>query len=1682
MHRARKNTRSTQHKRTTEPRAGRRRAGSGGLRRLLALLLLVPTLVLQTATTTPAGAAVVAGFEIDGNTPVDGGGTDWAGLDDTATHKSDPVGNADTSTFKGSKEFEHPSTWEIGTGLAPNQDDISDVYIHDAIVDEDIWGFVGFRRYTTSGVTNFDVEFNRLTNEAGSGFEPVRSVGDVMVRFEQDGNKGFKLTNAYFWRQTTGPAWTAGCLEVTGYSPGAGWCPVDISQVPFTGTTGEDGHFGEGAFNFTSLLELGGGDITCLGGNFGTMNIRTFTGNANESALKDYVDAVSIDVGDTCGAMEIYKVDQFDNPVPGATFSISPNPLPGGGADPYVVTDGGANDADASADGAIVIDPASPGTYTVIETAAPAGYELPQPVSARTWTVTVGKEGVGSVNTPLTVTDRKYFAAPTIVNAPSHDIDYNWQVVKSVKDPASVDVPQGTDATFEYEVRLKALDPTTSGFGGAVTVTNPNAMDMVSTLSAEITGGAGCTVADAATLDVSGDPGLQVSLDQGANVYAYTCPPAALPGGTTATVTWDRVVYPSSDGAETYSRSDAEPFTIDQKVDETTTVTDVFDGDAGTTKTWGPFDWNTVRASNDPAANTIVVATYTRKVAGVPGECTSYPNTATESADGTSDSESVTVCVGQDLDVTKDATLGYQRELLWDIAKSGPGTVFVGEDEQGDLKTQVDFTIDVTADGMTDSAWALTGTIKVDNPNSWPVDVTISDTVVVDGKTLTCVIAGGDDVQPGAAGQQLTIPAESVDHAVTYSCPGVTQGAYVGKNTVSIDWSADSHAYPKTSDSDTVDVTVTGDPEPANATVTLTDLLEGEDVTADLPQTSFDWASVNALPGHTKSISYSVWLDTEAGKCTPYTNVVTIDQTEQSSDAEAIICSPGVVKTAKADYGRKQLWDLDKVVDKTSVEIAEGGSHTFTYTVTATPGDVVDNGEAAWSGSVKVSNPSVDEALTVDVTDVSGVQGWTCSFDDDSTQVQVAAGATVTLDYTCAGSGHPAGTNTAVVGFGDGESVSDTVGVTFAPRAGIDDTVVPVYDDKTDPGAPPVLLGQADATDDSTWEFTYDLTKTGAAGTCTTYDNHAVVRLEASPDVTADASAELCVEKPVTVEVSGKGAYGVTYPWTIDKVLEEPRTVEVDAATGEATFDYDVVVTAGKAQPAGWTTSGTIAVANPNTYSGGAITLTGATVTTDLGGGAVCTAALPGSPVVPVNRSLDVPFSCTFSGVPATSGGVHAEVTWDPAGPATSDTAAGDGSATLTVGQETDKVIDVWDDKTDPANPVLLEEGLAWSDGLVKTYEYELTHEGVPGTCVDVTNTAWLDLSGGNDPEDSTTATVCVEAPLGLAVQGSADLAREYAWSIAKVADATQRSADASGSATFTYTVTARAGAATDSGWRLKGSVEITNPNAYADGDITADVTAATNLGGGSSCTVTGGDDVVVPAAGEVPGKVTLPVACTFSSQPSGTGSLSVTADWDPAGEDTTASVTTSTPITFGVRSETNKTVEVVDDKTVAGQRVVLDPALTWAQGLVKNYTYSLTLAGGAAGSCQSWTNTAKIDQPVGTDPTASTTVLVCTPEVLPVQAFGKAVGSVKASCQGTVRAKMTNRTGEKVVYKLRVGKKVHSIGVRSQASKKFVTKGRALAKVTLKVGSTRLDKLRIPARCEAPEVLPDTGLRATSS
>jgi len=222
----------------------------------------------------------------------------------------------------------------------------------------------------------------------------------------------------------------------------------------------------------------------------------------------------------------------------------------------------------------------------------------------------------------------------------------------------------------------------------------------------------------------------------------------------------------------------------------------------------------------------------------------------------------------------------------------------------------------------------------------------------------------------------------------------------------------------------------------------------------------------------------------------------------------------------------------------------------------------------------------------------------------------------------------------------------------------------------------------------------------------------------------------------------------------------------------------------------------------------------------------------------------------------------------------------------------------------------------------------------VPGLVLQVVSTASASAADSAPSE---------AAPLAVTLSAAGTVARTYDWSLQKVADAPIRSTGVDGTATFRYTVTASAGAMTESGWTLGGNVTVTNSGTSQDGPITADVTVTTTLGGGSACSVTGGVDAVIPPSGEL----TLPYRCSFSSTPGGSGTVDATVTWDPAGEASVASVGASAPGSFAVTSETNRTVAVVDDQTVAGQRVVLDPALAWSAGLVQTYSYDLRHAGG---------------------------------------------------------------------------------------------------------------------------------------
>jgi uncharacterized surface anchored protein len=324
---------------------------------------------------TLANAATVGGFEIDGNMVSDGA-HDWAtvGGQPSAT---DGTGANETLAFvpgNSAKELK-PENWDLNNdAVSPEANDIADLYSHSATdASGDQFIFFGFEREKNTGTISYSIELNQLpnmTNENGVSI-PDRSVGDVLISVTQQGGSVFSIDGVYTW---SGSGWSlvpGGIAHIVG----------DTNDAPITdidGNTLPTGRFLEISVNLTDLFNV----PSCPGKNFEALNVRSRASQSVSSDGKDYVAPVTIDVADTCGDLTIEKYDEDGVLLPGATFSISPNPIPlQPNAPALVVTDGGTNDPDGLANGIIYFEDAKPADYTVTETAAPPGYIMgPDPV------------------------------------------------------------------------------------------------------------------------------------------------------------------------------------------------------------------------------------------------------------------------------------------------------------------------------------------------------------------------------------------------------------------------------------------------------------------------------------------------------------------------------------------------------------------------------------------------------------------------------------------------------------------------------------------------------------------------------------------------------------------------------------------------------------------------------------------------------------------------------------------------------------------------------------------------------------------------------------------------------------------------------------------------------------------------------------------------------------------------------------------------------------------------------------------------------------------------------------------------------------------------------------------------------------------------------------------------------
>lgn len=1248
--------------------------------------------------------------------------------------------------------------------------------------------------------------------------------------------------------------------------------------------------------------------------------------------------------------------------------------------------------------------------------------------------------------------------------------EWTWAVDKEVVGPDRVVVNGGGQASFDYKVTVTPTgkSPTDHTVSGSITVHNPNPVAVSGVTLSDTLPGATCSVVN---------PGQITVPANGSATRDYTCAFAAAPAATgtnTAKATWNAAGYNGTSGQATGQQ--AYDF-ADATVTPTNKVVKVVDSQV----VLDPAFPGGVQLDAADGARSF---TYSKSFTAPSGTCRSYDNTATVTPlAGTevlaTDSASVTACGVAAPSVTVKGQAAATRTFAWSLAKDVDRTkVTVGENGAAPTFT---YTVDVTAGASTYSGHTMSGQVQVRNNLDYSA-------ISVNSIALTSSHGGGATCSLDAA------PSGSIAAGATgsypWTCAFTGTPALSGQVSADVSWTPTGGTARTTPGSQDVDFAVTE----VGRTVDVRDTMATPTLLGQVT-----WSGA----GEVTPFTYTKQHDAQVGACASFDNDAWVDLDgngtratgEPQDSTSATVCResvPEVSVSADAAVTRTFAWDVAKNVDKTSVELGQGSAPaTFHYTVDATAGDDSWSGRTL-TGTVKVENTNYDP-VTVSAIDLSTTYGGgTACAVTSPLGGSIAAGGSRSFDYSCtfAGPGQPSasGTVDAEVTWASADGPGGTVSGSRSENFDVTEVgrTVAVHDSM----ATPTLLGQA------TWTakgevvpFTYDRSLDATAGTCSSHDNDAWV--DSDGDGVWDATepgdsktVKVCREQAPDVSLSASGDQVRTFNWDLAKKVDRTRA-DIVPGQDHATFSYTVTLRAGAAVNSDFRMAGTLHVTNPNQYADGAVVLTGATVATTLGGGASCEATLPADPTVAVGGSLDLPVTCTFTGEPAQSGQVTGSVTWDPAGPAASATAAAPATPiTLGVRRTVGEKVQVVDDKT-TGTPVDLGTPVTWSEGLVRDFTYTLDHTVEVGRCGQFTNNAWIEdgsvIQAARDGGPSTTVKVCRWAEPESTLAAKAQLDRAYGWSVDKVADATVRSVDpATGRAAFTYTVTARATTATDSGWKVTGEVAVSNPNTFADGDLEVELAPRTSLGGGSTCTVAGGAGFTLPDSSEGPSSVTRSFSCSFTSAPSASGAVVVgvsarSAAFGPIVREA------SVPVAFGLASETNKVVDVVDDKTVPGQRVVLESGLTWLAGLVRTYTYTLALPGGQPGTSAQHRNTATVDQPSGPDPQASTTVTVNTPEILPEQSYGKATGRVRASCQGTVRAKLRNNSGERVTYVLKVGRVTKRFKVASLDTKQVQAKGPAHAKVVLKAGGKVLDRVRIPARCQAPDELPETGLRASA-
>jgi hypothetical protein len=282
----------------------------------------------------------------------------------------------------------------------------------------------------------------------------------------------------------------------------------------------------------------------------------------------------------------------------------------------------------------------------------------------------------------------------------------------------------------------------------------------------------------------------------------------------------------------------------------------------------------------------------------------------------------------------------------------------------------------------------------------------------------------------------------------------------------------------------------------------------------------------------------------------------------------------------------------------------------------------------------------------------------------------------------------------------------------------------------------------------------------------------------------------------------------------------------INTSSTSATPNYTVTVT--HDEGSGFVVNGKITVSNPSL-----VAISGIDLSDEVDNGGTCSVTNGTGIALASMESTTRDYTCTYGSKPEV-GLNTATATWTaPSGLRTDP-----GFAVVDFGAATivDKTVTI----TDSLGGTLGTIDVTAEHDNPATFTYPHTFTDLPaGTCTTKPNTATLTSTAPADPlnptkiEKSKDVQICVQANLIVSKDAAPAYTRTYNWKVTKSVDKTL--IEQGGSAAFNYTVVAEETGFVDTGWKVTGTITVTNPNDWGSiAGIT--VSDAINLNG---CQVT---------------------------------------------------------------------------------------------------------------------------------------------------------------------------------------------------------------------------------------------------